>query len=191
MTSFDTTQKLIDDLQNISLFKTHLKNYVHATTPGVRNNLITRSFAHIKNVLDMYAHIGQENILLLYNLISSLQDLNVAESTRWQYCTLSGVVCKRTMLLSPDHHVAAVYRSWVFAVWLLTHITSIEKMRKHSKHTSDDDIETEHILVYQKCFTLVIMSLVDAFPRILLRADAVTAHVFRPNKQQKSNVFES
>ena len=180
MTSFDTTKNLISDLQNTSLFQAHLKEYIHATAAAVRNNLITKSFAHIQNVLDMYAQIGQENILLVYNLISSLQDFNVPECTRWQYCTLSGVVCKKTLLLGADCHVAVPYRSWVYAVWVLTHIGTIEKLRKHNKNGTDNDIATEHVLVYQQCLTLVIQSLVDAFPRILMRADTVHKHACPP-----------
>ena len=185
MTSFNTTKNLLNDLQNTPLFQEHLKEYLNATASTVCNNLIIKSFAHIKNVLDMYAQIGHENILSVYNLISSLQDFNILECTQWQYCTLSGVVCKKTLLLSADHHVAIPYRSWVYAVWVLTHIGNIEKLRKNNKHGTDNDIATEHMTVYQQCFVLVIQSLVDAFPRILMRADLARDHAFLPQLSTK------
>lgn len=171
---FDTTTNLLQKLQDTALFKAQFSAFVQTTGAPCKNNLVTQSFMHIKNVLDMYAEVGQSNILLVYELISTLQDTNLPESTRWQFCTLSGIVCNKTLVLSPEHCVAASYRSWVYAVWMLTHISSIEKMRKHSKNETDAEIEPAHLSIYQQCLTLVIKSLVKVFPRILLRAKSMS-----------------
>lgn len=168
MTDFTICESLIEQLTNTEIFTIQFKQFLAQTNTQNQTNLLSKVFMHIRNVLELYESIGYGNIQLVYSGIANLPDISFYQSTQWNICTLSGVVSRNCFCINNNIYLGQEYKPWVFAVWTITHIIVIEKLRKQHKGASDE-IPDEHICVYQECILVVLKSLVEAFPSILFR----------------------
>ena len=166
MTDFTVCQVVMRELENTEHFKFHFTQFLAQPTTQNHTNLISRVFTHIRNVLEMYESIGYGNIQLVYTGIANLPDISFYHSTQWNICTLTGIVCRNCFCLNNEVYLAPEYKPWVYAVWTVTHINVIEKLRKQNKGMADE-IPDAHIRIYQRCMLIVLNSLLEAFPSIL------------------------
>ena len=168
MTDFTVCESLMTQLADIEIFTSHFRQFLTLTNHHNHNNLISKVFVHIRNILELYESIGYENIQRVYTGIANLPDISFPQSTQWNICTLTGVVCRNCFCIHNEIYLAPEYKPWVFAVWTLTHIIIIEKLRKQHKG-GHDEISDAHIHTYQQCTLLVLNSLLEVFPSILFR----------------------
>jgi hypothetical protein len=168
MTDFTICESFLKQLADTENFTAHFKQFLTLSNPYNHNNLISKVFVHIRNILELYENIGYENIQRVYTGIDNLPDISFPQSTHWNICTLTGVVCRNCFCINNEIYLAAEYKPWMFAVWTLTHILTIEKLRKQNKGIHDEILD-RHIHTYQQCALLVLNSLLDVFPSILFR----------------------
>ena len=166
MTDFTICQSLLTQLRNKENFATEFKQYLSQTNTQNNNNLIGKAFVHFRNVLELYESIGYGNIQLVYMGIANLPDILFHQTTQWNICALTGVVSRNCFCINNNIYLKPEYKQWAVAVWTVTHISAIEKLRKQYKGISDN-ISDEHISLYQQCILVVLDSLIEAFPSIL------------------------
>jgi len=166
MTDFTICQSLLTQLRNKENFATEFKQYLSQTNTQNTNNLLSKTFVHFRNVLELYESIGYGNIQLVYMGIASLPDILFHQTTQWNICALTGVVSRNCFCINNDVYLGPEYKQWVVAVWTVTHIAAIEKLRKQNKGIPDN-ISDEHISLYQQCILVVLDSLIEVFPSIL------------------------
>ena len=166
MTDFTICQSLLTQLRNKETFATEFKQYLSQTNTQNNKNLLSKVFVHFRNVLELYESIGYGNIQLVYMGIASLPDISFYQTTQWNICALTGVVSRNCFCINNDVYLGPEYKQWVVAVWTVTHISAIEKLRKQNKGISDN-ISDEHISLYQQCILVVLDSLLEVFPSIL------------------------
>tara|TARA_B110000444_G_C18597300_1_gene481324 strand:- start:151 stop:528 length:378 start_codon:yes stop_codon:yes gene_type:complete len=124
--------------------------------------------------------VGYNNIRTVYNIMANTSQFVEKQNNGWHYCVLSKVNHENCYVLGTDVNVAQIYKSWIYAVWLITHILMLEKLRKTCK--LPDNVLEEHFRVYQKSMLLVVQSLLDAYPTIVYRAQCVAQQVLEWTK---------
>lgn len=178
MADFSVTDRLMQQLADTQVFKKHIVSHVNQTQHANLANIIVQSMAHIHDLLDMYAALGFGNIKEVYNIISMLPDMHCNQSSRWQTCMLSGIVSKNCFILSPNVFLAPMYEAWLNACWLITHMQTLEKMRRQSKNVTELNAAFDgHVLIYQQSLLRILRSLLNAFPAITFRAKVFMQHL--------------
>ena len=172
-------------LENKDAFFKVMSKFVENECQDVGVDSISFLFSQLTQIVNLLKHMGLENLIGVYNAILTHAHFSFAKHHGWKICCITGVPSRETLYVNDHIFVSARYEKWVKCVWLLEHMSMIERSRRHERY-SVKRIDASDVDVYRLAFKCVFDSFIDVYETI--RSDRYS-RVFRLVK--KKNAIEA
>ena len=162
-------------LENKDAFFKVMSKFVENECQDVGVDSISFLFSQLTQIVNLLKHMGLENLIGVYNAILTHANFSFAKHHGWKICSITGVPSRETLYVNDNIFVSTRYEKWVKCVWLLEHMSMIERSRRHERY-SVKRIDASDVDVYRLAFKCVFDSFIDVYETI--RSDRYS-RVFR------------
>lgn len=150
----------------------HLKH----TCARNKKNCTFEVVDYVQGAKILLADLGYQRIKTVMDAIESCADVPTRILNAWTLCSLTGRPTQQFIQVDNLVRVCVSLQKWVYSVWVVTNMRTIEILQKDSESISNIYKDTI-IDMYYKCFCCVVESLEDTFHVCWnLKKTSVTEH---------------